>query len=129
MLQVQLSACSQYSQVTLTTQQVHTNFLLWGTMVITVTIAPIEHHDQKQVEEERVYLAYTYTSLFIIEGGQDRNSSRAGAWRQELMQRPWRGAADLLTLIAYPVHFLIELKTTGPLWPHPPWTGLSHTTD
>ena len=67
-------------------------------MVITVTIAPIEHHDQKQVEEERVYLAYTYTSLFIIEGGQDRNSSRAGAWRQELMQRPWRSAAYCLVL-------------------------------
>ena len=32
-------------------------------MVITVTIAPIEHHDQKQVEEERVYL---YFHILIV---------------------------------------------------------------
>jgi hypothetical protein len=29
----------------------------------------------------------------LIKGSQDRNSSRAGTWRQELMQTPWRGAA------------------------------------
>ena len=32
------------------------------------------------------------TALFIIEGSQDRNSNRAGTWRQELMQRQWRDA-------------------------------------
>jgi hypothetical protein len=36
----------------------------------------LKHHDQKQVEEERVYLAYTSTSLSIIKGSQDRNFSR-----------------------------------------------------
>ena len=46
-----------------------------------------------QVWEERVYAAYISTSLFITKGSQGRNSSRAGTWRQELMQRPWRGAA------------------------------------
>jgi hypothetical protein len=30
------------------------------------------------------------TSQFIIQGSQDRNSNRAGSWRQELMRRPWR---------------------------------------
>ena len=45
---------------------------------------------KKQVGEEWVYSAYTSTLLFIIEGSQDRNSSRAGPWRQELMQKPWR---------------------------------------
>ena len=45
---------------------------------------------KKQVEEERVYSTYTSTLLFITKGSQDRNSSRAGTWRQELMQRPWR---------------------------------------
>lgn len=35
-------------------------------------------------------------SLFIIEGSQDRNSNRAGTWRQELMQRPWSSAAHWL---------------------------------
>jgi hypothetical protein len=37
-------------------------------------------------------LAYTSTSLFIIERSQDRNSKKAGIWRQELVQRSWRGA-------------------------------------
>ena len=48
---------------------------------------------KKQVGEERIYLTYTSALLFITEGSQDRNSSRAGSWRQELMQRLWRGAA------------------------------------
>jgi hypothetical protein len=44
-----------------------------------------------------------YTSIFIIEHSmfiteecQNRNSNRAGTFRQELMQRPWRGAAHWL---------------------------------
>jgi hypothetical protein len=45
-----------------------------------------------QVGEERVCLAYLSTVLFLIEGSQDRISNRAGSWRQELMQRPLRGA-------------------------------------
>jgi hypothetical protein len=28
--------------------------------------------------------------MFIIKGSQDRNSSRALAWRQELLQKPWK---------------------------------------
>ena len=62
---------------------------------------------KKQVGEERVYSAYTSTLLFITKGSQDRNSHRAGTWRQELMQRPWRGAAywlaspGLLNLLSY----------------------------
>jgi hypothetical protein len=51
-----------------------------------------------------VYLAYSSTSQFIIEGSQDRNSSRAGTWRQELMQRPWRSTANWL-----PFHGLLNL--------------------
>jgi hypothetical protein len=53
-------------------------------------------HSQKKLEEERMYLAYISILLFITEGNQDRNSNRAGTWRQELMQRPWRDAACLL---------------------------------
>ena len=62
---------------------------------------------KKEVEEERVYSAYTSTLLFITKGSQDRNSSRAGTWRQKLIQRPWRGAAywiaspGLLSLLSY----------------------------
>ena len=62
---------------------------------------------KKQVGEERVYFAYIYTLLFISGGSEDRHSGKAGTWRQELMQRPWRGAAywfaspGLLSLISY----------------------------
>jgi uncharacterized protein Veg len=38
----------------------------------------MKHQNQKQLGEKRVCLAYTSTSLFIIEGNQDRNSNRAG---------------------------------------------------
>jgi hypothetical protein len=52
----------------------------------------MKHHDEKYLEE-RVYFTYASISLFIIEGSQTRNSSKAGNWRQELMQRRWRSAA------------------------------------
>lgn len=48
---------------------------------------------KRQVEEERVYLAFTSTLLFITEGSQERNLRRAEGWREELMQRPWISAA------------------------------------
>jgi hypothetical protein len=62
---------------------------------------------KKQIEEERVYLAYISTSLVLIGGSQVRNSSRTGTWTQEPMQRPWRSAVywltynDLLSLHSY----------------------------
>ena len=37
----------------------------------------IQHHDQKQLGEKRVYLAYSSTSLFIIKDSLDRNSKQA----------------------------------------------------
>jgi hypothetical protein len=40
---------------------------------------------KKQVEEDRVYSAYTFTLLFIIKQIQNRNSHRVETWRQELM--------------------------------------------
>jgi hypothetical protein len=46
-----------------------------------VTLAVNKYHDHKQLWEERAYLVFTSTSLFITEGSQDRNSNRAGAWR------------------------------------------------
>ena len=33
----------------------------------------MKYNDQKQVEKERIYLAYTSIELFNIEGIQDRN--------------------------------------------------------
>jgi hypothetical protein len=63
----------------------------------------------KQLREETVYLAYTSTSVFIIKGSQDRNSNRIGAWKQELMQRPWRRAAYGLFPMACSACFLFFL--------------------
>jgi hypothetical protein len=54
-------------------------------VLVRVSIAAMKHHDQKQVREERVYLAYIFIALFIIKGSQDRNSNRAGTWSQELI--------------------------------------------
>jgi hypothetical protein len=54
---------------------------------------------KKRVGEERVYSAYTFILLFITKRSQDRNSHRAGTWRQELMQRPWR---DVTYWIVFP---------------------------
>jgi hypothetical protein len=57
--------------------------------------------------EERVYSAHTsVSSLFIIKGSQDRDSSRAGTWMQELMQRPWRVLLTGLLLMACSACFL-----------------------
>jgi hypothetical protein len=56
---------------------------------------------KKQVGKERVYSAYTSTLLFITKGSQDRNSHRAGTWRLEWMQRPWRNAAYWLAQFAF----------------------------
>ena len=54
-----------------------------------------------------VYSAYTPTLLSITKGSQDRNSSKVGTWRWELMQGPLKGTAywlaspGLLSLLSY----------------------------
>jgi hypothetical protein len=78
-----------------------------GPVLVRVSIPAQTIMTKKQIEEEKVYSAYTSILLFITKGNQDRNSHRAGTWRQELMQRPWRGAAywiaspGLLSLFSY----------------------------
>ena len=63
--------------------------------------------NKKQVGEERVYSVYTSILLVTTKESQDRNLNRAEFWRQELMQRPWRGAAywlashGLLSMLSY----------------------------
>jgi hypothetical protein len=62
---------------------------------------------KKQVGEERVYLTYTSTLLFITKGSQNWNSHRVLIWRQELMQKLWRNIAywiaspGLLIMLSY----------------------------
>jgi hypothetical protein len=53
----------------------------------------------------RVHLAYASTSLFIIEGSYDRDSSRVGADAE---------AMEGSCLLDCSVCFLIESKTTSP---------------
>ena len=66
-----------------------------------VSIAATKYHEVSW--EERVYLTYTSTELFVIEGSWDRNS------RQELMQKPWRDDAywlapqGLLNILPYSI--------------------------
>jgi hypothetical protein len=66
-----------------------------------VSIAVMNIMTKKQAGEERVYLASAFTSLFVTDGSQDRNSNRAGTWRQELMQRPRMGTAHWLAQPAF----------------------------
>ena len=58
-----------------------------GGILVGVYTASTKQHNQSNLGRKGL-LAYTSTVLFIIEGSQDRNSDRAGSWRQELMQRP-----------------------------------------
>lgn len=45
-------------------------------VLVRVTTDVIKYHDQNKVTKENVYLAFITTSLFIIEGNQDRNSNK-----------------------------------------------------
>jgi hypothetical protein len=65
----------------------------------------MEDHDQTW--KGKGLLGFCSHITAIIEGRQDRNSNRAETWRQELMQKPWCGAAYwlahhwLLSLLSY----------------------------
>ena len=56
-------------------------------VLVRISIAVMNRHDQSKLGGggQRVPLAYTSTSLFIMERSQGRNSNRAGTWRQELI--------------------------------------------
>jgi hypothetical protein len=54
--------------------------VLMGCVPVGVTVV-MNHYDQNQIGEERVYWADTSTLLFAIERSQDRNSNRAGTCR------------------------------------------------
>ena len=60
----------------------------------------MRHHDLKTSLGGKGLFDLYVTLLFIIEGSQDRNSNRAGTWRQELIQR-LRSAAYWLSLFPY----------------------------
>ena len=60
----------------------------------------MKHCDEKQLGKERV--SFTHISIYqIIKNSENRNSSKAGTRRQELMQKLWRGAAYWLAQPAF----------------------------
>ena len=71
---------------------------------VMVTVALRKHCDQQTATWEGKSL---FHSQFIIKSREGRNLSRAGTWRQEQMQRPWRGVGywlvpdGLLSLLMY----------------------------
>jgi len=66
--------------------------------------------------------ALHFHMVVINEGSQDRTPDKAGIWRQELVQRPWRGAAYWLVLNG--LLSQLSYRTQGHQgqgWPHPQW--------
>ena len=114
------------------------NFLQYSGTYIPIyfiTVAVMKHHDQEQVREGRfVWLTlpqYTTSSItlpqyitssipLITEESQGGHSGMVGSWRQELMQRPWRGAADQLA--PHGLLSLFSYRTQG----HQPRDGPTH---
>jgi hypothetical protein len=64
--------------------------------------------------ERKGFTVYTWQQ-FLTKGSQEWSASRAGTWSQEMMERPWRGAAPWLSPLAYSACFLIHPRTTC-LW-------------
>jgi hypothetical protein len=67
----------------------------------------MKYQDQKASWGERLFDLHFHIA---VERSQDRNSNRAGSWRQELMQKPRRAAVYWLS----PHGFHIEPRTTSP---------------
>jgi hypothetical protein len=79
--------------------------------VYRVAIAVIKHHDQNQLGETRVYFILQPN---VHRPGKSGQSLKAGTWRKELMQRPWRSESYLSFLLACLACFLIHPSTSYP---------------
>lgn len=69
-------------------------------VLVRVTTAMMKY----KTKSKWAYSAYISKSMFIIKGGHDRNSSRTGTSRQELIKKPHGGVllTVLLLLLAQP---------------------------
>lgn len=63
-------------------------YIASGRTGCSVTISVVKFHEQSNREKSGLF-GFHSTSQPITEGGQVRNSDRAGLWSKELMQRPW----------------------------------------
>ena len=64
--------------------------------VCPVYIAAVKSMTKTSLESREFIWLIHPGSLSITEGNQGGNSSRAGSWKQELKERPWRNAAPWL---------------------------------
>jgi hypothetical protein len=77
--------------------------------LVRVSIAAMKHHDWKSKLGGKGFFS-VYFHNTVIKRSQDRKSTRAGTWRQELTQWPLRGAAywlalhGLLSLLSFRIH-------------------------
>ena len=83
-------------------------------VLIRASIPAMKHHDQNASWGERVYFAYTFKLLFIIERSLDRISHRA-----ETCSKNGAAAMEECCSLAFWLSFLIEPRTTGG-WHHLP---------
>jgi hypothetical protein len=79
-------------------------------VLVRVFISVIKKNDQKQISEERVYLAYAFTSLFIIE--EVRTETQNRNLKAELLRKPWKFATCS-------ARFLIKPRLTAQGWYQP----------
>jgi hypothetical protein len=70
-----------------------------------------------------IWLTFPYFSHFPKRAKME-SQERAGTWRLEPMQRPWRGVAYCLIPMACLACFLVEPRTVSPAAELPPqWVG------
>lgn len=81
-----------------TTTDLTTNYSFWDILqdMGLVCYAMMKYHDQSNLGKERVYFTHHSTEQLIIKSNEGRNSRRAGTWRQQLTQKPLRGAGGWL---------------------------------
>lgn len=87
-----------------------------------ITIAMLKHHNQCNLGRKR----FIRLTQFILKQSQDRNISRAGTLKQELMQKL---IGMLLTglFTTRSACFFIQSRTISPGWYHLQWSrALSH---
>jgi hypothetical protein len=70
---------------------------LQNCVLVRVTIAAVKHHDQEASWGGKGLFSLHFKIIVYHWSG----THRAGTWRQELKQRPWRGAAYWLAQPAF----------------------------
>ena len=89
-------------------------WLLIPESVLVRVMVETEHHDQKASWGGKGIVGLHFHIAVHCEGSQDRNSNRAGTWRQEMTQRPWKGAAYWHAPYGLLRPLSIEPRTTSP---------------